>query len=370
MARLLIVFIVIAAVAAIAPWLIDEKGYVLIAFGQWTVEGSIVSFTILTALALFLGYLIYSLVRYGWGSYRNLRHGFFARAKERKQAVLEQAIWALINDDMEQLQHTLSKGKVEDHWQDFALAMRAKASLRQDKPDLALNLLDELSDTNRAKPAALWLESHSDAEVLATLRQQCSSKKATSQQLNLYAQVLLRLRKYSEFAELVPRLVKSQSLNEYQWDWALRQYFQGADKTQLDKRQNELPKHIREAAHTHYLRAVVRIGDIASVTDALKKLLKRGEYSQLLSILSEIEQGDVEALQKALQQELKKQPDEAEMLLCLAYLAQSQGEHDLASRIFDKVLAQQQTLPHPQRAMRSYRATQQAEKALLVLDHS
>ncbi|MEO2282162.1 heme biosynthesis HemY N-terminal domain-containing protein [Pseudoalteromonas pernae] len=370
MARLLIVFILIALVAAIAPWLVDEKGYVLIAFGDWTVEGSIVSFTILTLFTLFFGYLLFCIVRYAFNSYRNVRHGFFARSKERKQAVLEQALWALINDDMQQVQHTLTKGKVDDKWRDFSLAMQAKARLKQGDHDFALNLLDELSDKNRSEPVNLWLAAHSEAEVLTTLREQCASKKASAHQLKLYAQVLLKLHKYHEFAQLAPRLIKAQSLDENEWDWALRAYFDSDSVETLHKRNGELPKQIRTGGHTHYLRAMVRAGEIATVQDELKKLLKRSEYSQLLTILSEIEFGNVEEMQKALQGELKKQPDEPEMLLCLAYLAQSQGEHELASRIFDKVLAQQQRLPHPSRAMRSYRATRQAEKALLVLDHS
>ncbi|WP_105265656.1 heme biosynthesis HemY N-terminal domain-containing protein [Pseudoalteromonas sp. T1lg76] len=370
MVRLLIIFGLIALVAAVAPWLIDEKGYVLIAFGQWTVEGSIVSFVILTLLTLFGGYLLFCLLRYVINSYRNVRHGFFARSKERKQAVLEQALWALINDDMQQLQHTLSKGSVDEKWRDFSLAMQAKARLQQGERDFALNLLDELSDKNRSEPVNLWLAAHSEAEVLATLRSQCASKKATAHQLKLYANVLLKLHKFSEFAQLAPRLIKAQSFDENEWDWALRAYFDSDSVTSLQKRNGDLPKAVRSGGHTHYLRAMVRTGGIAAVQEELKKLLKRNEYSQLLSVLSEIEYGQVEEVQKALQAELKKQPDEPEMLVCLAYLAQSQGEHELAARIFDKVLAQQQRLPHPQRAMQSYRATGQAEKALLVLDHS
>ena len=371
MARLIIVFICIALVGAVAPWLIDEKGYILIAFGDYTVEGSIVSFVIMAALALFIGYLLLSLGRYIWNSLHNIRHGFFARAKERRQETLEQSMWALINDDMAQVKHLLTNTKMEPQWQDIAFAMQAKAELAEGEVAAAQKTLDGLSDANRAQPVALWLDAGCEAEVLTPLRQQCAKRKATGQQLSLFGKLLLNLSKYDEFAALVPRLVKAQCWNELQWDRALRAYFNsaGTSQAQIQQRYDELPRSIRDDVQTHYLRAMVKAGEIKQVEGELKKLLKRNEYSQLLSVLSEISGGDVNSTQQAVQNELKKQPDVAELLLCLAYLAQSQGEHDLASRIFDKVLAQGAPLPDSQRAMLSYKATGQAEKALLVLEH-
>ncbi|MFY8275527.1 heme biosynthesis HemY N-terminal domain-containing protein [Pseudoalteromonas sp. SSDWG2] len=370
MARLIILFVIIAAVAAISPQLVGDKGYVLISFGQWTIEGSIVSFVILTLITVFAAYLLYCLVRYVFNSFRNVRHGFFARGAQRKQAVMEQALWALINDDMQQVRATLSKGVVDEQWRDFAKAMLAKAHISQAEPDFALNLLDELSDKNRNEPANLWLAVNGEVEILNALRNQCASKKATKHQLALLAKVLLKLGKHKEFAKLSPRLIKAHSFDENEWDWALRAYFDTDNEADLQQRHSDLPKQLRGGAQTHFLRAMVRVGEIAKVQDELKKLLKRHEYSQVLSILSEIEYGNVEEVQKALQAQLKKQPDEPEMLLSLAYIAQSQGEHELASRIFDKVLSQQHRLPHPQRAVQSYRVTKQAEKALLVFDHN
>lgn len=367
MIALLIAFVVVAAVVAISPWLIGEKGYVLISFNQWTIEGSIVSFVLLILITLFGLFIVYSLIRFVWGWYRNVRHGFFARSKERKQQVLDQALWGVLNDDYALVEQTFRHGKVEPQWQDIKLAMQAKALLKKGEKQTALNTLDEISEQNRTNVANLWLQAGDSTEMLHFLRDACSSKKASDLHLRLYSQLLCQQEKYSALIELLPKLQKKQLLDDNQWQSLFSQLFSSSEPSQLTKHYDALPKSLKEQASNAYLTAMVKAGELSQVEATLQKELKKGHFAQLQHILSQLNQSGSLGLQKAIQGELKKQPEQPDLLLSLAYLAQGNGEHELAAKIFDKVIALQHSLPYPQRAIGSYQATQQAEKALLLL---
>ena len=167
----LIIFIVaIVLVLAITPFVLDEKGYVLISFNNTTIEGTIVSFCIMAALSAAALYLTYKLVRYCLSIYRNTKHGFFARSQERKHAAIEQALWSLINDDYEQVDSALSSNSVPPKFTDIRLALLAKAALANNQPDKALERLFEISPEQQLKVAKLWLASGDSSVIEPQIR--------------------------------------------------------------------------------------------------------------------------------------------------------------------------------------------------------
>jgi len=188
----LIIFIVaIVLVLAITPFVLDEKGYVLISFNNTTIEGTIVSFCIMAALIAAALYLTYKLVRYCLSIYRNTKHGFFARSQERKHAAIEQALWSLINDDYEQVESALSSNSVPAKFDDIRLALLAKAALANNQPDKALERLFEISPEQQLKVAKLWLASGDSSVIEPQIRMAAESKKATVLELKLYTEVLV-----------------------------------------------------------------------------------------------------------------------------------------------------------------------------------
>ena len=57
-------FVVIGLLLFLSPHFVDQQGYVLISFGQWNIEGSVVSFVLALFMALFLIWLTVTLVKY------------------------------------------------------------------------------------------------------------------------------------------------------------------------------------------------------------------------------------------------------------------------------------------------------------------
>ena len=365
MIRLILVILAIAVLLAVAPLLLGETGYVLISFNQTTIEGSIVAFAI-TALAIFVGaYLIYKLVRYVWSLYSNTRHRFFARSEERKQAAIEQGVWSLINGDYEQLELALANNSVADNWQDVRYAMLAKAALQNNDTSKAIALLDQISPANQLKAAKLWLASGDCSTVSSELKALAEAKKATALELKLYAEVLVQQQKWAALEQFMPRLLAKKALTENQWTALLTSYFMAQPQSQLTDKYQQLSKSLKVKAHACYLAAMASTGRLNEIELSLLKMLKKPEqHSELAQILKVSAPGDALKLQASLQDALKKDPDNQDLLLALACLANAHGEYDLAARVFDKALNRENSKAYLLQAQLSYSKSAQPQKAL------
>lgn len=285
----LIIFIVaIVLVLAITPFVLDEKGYVLISFNNTTIEGTIVSFCIMAALIAAALYLTYKLVRYCLSIYRNTKHGFFARSQERKHAAIEQALWSLINDDYEQVESALSSNSVPAKFDDIRLALLAKAALANNQPDKALERLFEISPEQQLKVAKLWLASGDSSVIEPQIRMAAESKKATVLELKLYTEVLVQQQHFKILEDFLPRLLRKDVLSDKQWQQVFLAYFAAQASDELTSKYQQLGKKLQAHAHTAYLTQMAKTGQLASIENALIKMLKHAKHhTELADILRE-----------------------------------------------------------------------------------
>lgn len=363
----LIIFIVaIVLVLAITPFVLDEKGYVLISFNNTTIEGTIVSFCIMAALSAAALYLTYKLVRYCLSIYRNTKHGFFARSQERKHAAIEQALWSLINDDYEQVESALSSNSVPAKFTDIRLALLAKTALANNQPDKALERLFEISPEQQLKVAKLWLASGDSSVIEPQIRVAAESKKATVLDLKLYTEVLVQQQHFKLLEDFLPRLLRKNALNDTQWQQVFLAYFAAQANDELTAKYQHLGKKLQAHAHTAYLTQMAKAGQLASIENELVKLLKQKQYEQLAYILSEAAPSSAYKLQSSIQERLKKDEHNNALLLALACLANAQGDYDLAARVFDKALNSENKSQFRQQAILSYKHSAQLDKALVL----
>ncbi|KPH89309.1 heme biosynthesis protein [Pseudoalteromonas undina] len=363
----LIIFIVaIVLVLAITPFVLDEKGYVLISFNNTTIEGTIVSFCIMAALSTAALYLTYKLVRYCLSIYRNTKHGFFARSQERKHAAIEQALWSLINDDYEQVESALSSNSVPAKFTDIRLALLAKTALANNQPDKALERLFEISPEQQLKVTKLWLASGDSSVIEPQIRVAAESKKATVLDLKLYTEVLVQQQHFKLLEDFLPRLLRKNALNDTQWQQVFLAYFAAQANDELTAKYQHLGKKLQAHAHTAYLTQMAKVGQLASIENELVKLLKQKQHEQLAHILSEAAPSNAYKLQSSIQERLKKDEHNNALLLALACLANAQGDYDLAARVFDKALNSENKAQYRQQAILSYKHSAQLDKALVL----
>jgi HemY protein len=364
----LIVFIVlIVMVLAVAPFLLDEKGYVLISYNSTTIEGTIVSFVVMIALLLAGSYLIYKLLRYLVSIYRNTKHGFFARSEERKQAALEQALWSMINDENAQVEQALAKNSVPQGYQDIRLALLAKAALGQQNIDQARQYLFEISPEQQLKVAKLWLASGNSSAIESQLRVNAESKKASLLELKLYTEVLVQQQHFNALEVFLPRLLRKKALTEEQWTRVFNAYFASQSDDEMTAKYQQLPKKLRACAHIAYLTQMAKAGQVADIEDALIKMVKQDDqHLQLAEILSVAKTAEAHKLQNSIQERLKKDDNNNALLLALACLANAQGDYDLAAKVFDKALNSENKDKYLPQAALSYKKSSQPDKALVL----
>ncbi|MBH0039712.1 heme biosynthesis HemY N-terminal domain-containing protein [Pseudoalteromonas sp. SWN166] len=367
MIGLIILVIALVLVIGVAPYVINEKGYVLFSFNNYTVEGTMIAFCGTVIVITAIVFITYKLIRYLLSIYHNTKHGFFARSQERKQAAIEQALWSAINDDYEHVEQALSGNSVPDKFEDIRLALLAKAALANNQADKALERLFEISPEHQLKVAKLWLASGDSSAIESQMRVSAEAKKATNLELKLYAEVLVQQQHFSALEEFLPRLLRKKALTDAQWTQLFSAYFNALDADQLSEKYKQLPKKLQAHAHTAYLMQMAQAGQLAVIEGDLIKMVKHNEqHAQLANILSKATSADAAKLQVSIQDRLKKDDSNNSLLLALACLANAQGDYDLAARIFDKALNMENKKQFSEQAVLSYKNSAQAEKALVL----
>ncbi|AXV63918.1 MULTISPECIES: heme biosynthesis HemY N-terminal domain-containing protein [Pseudoalteromonas] len=367
MIRFLLLIIAIAVCLGIAPFFIDQKGYVLIAFNKTTIEGTIWGVAALIVLGCGIAYLGYKLVRYLWSLYSHTRHRFFARSEERKQAAIEQGVWSLINNDYAELELALDNNSVAEPWTDIRYALLAKAALANNNSEKAISYLDKINQANQLKVANLWLASGECSTIFAELKTLAERKKATNLELKMYAQVLVQEQKWSALDDFMPRLLRKKVLTEKEWQQVFDRYFAAQADTSLTERFEQLTKNLKPMAEVSYLKAMARAGKLNKIELSLIKMIKKPlQHKDLARILRTSAAGDALKLQASLQDVLKKDTENTDLLLALACLANAHGEYDLAARVFDKALNATNRDDYLQQAVLSYSKSGQPDKALVL----
>ena len=91
MTRVVIFFLVVAALSAIAVWVADEPGRVAISWGDWLLETSPAA---LAAAAIFVasGALLFQLARWLWGGPRAIARARHLRRQRRGYLALTQGL--------------------------------------------------------------------------------------------------------------------------------------------------------------------------------------------------------------------------------------------------------------------------------------
>jgi HemY protein len=150
MKRLLLLLLLIFAAVALSPILIDEKGYILIAMGDLTVESTVVTATIMLVLT-FMALLIALKV------FRGSLHFSFAAwnkiafaSRRRAMRDLNKGIAAYVLGDYKQSEHLLAKSADASSLEHIAYLVAADAAQKQAlKPNTEhyLALLEKSTDT-------------------------------------------------------------------------------------------------------------------------------------------------------------------------------------------------------------------------------
>jgi len=137
MTRVVIFFIIVAALATIAVWIADEPGRVAIAWGDWLLETSPAALAAAAAIFAALGALIFQLARWLWMGPRSIARARHLRRQRRGYLALTQGLVSAAAGDPRGARRLARRANLLLGEPPLTLLLSAQAAQLEGEDDLA-----------------------------------------------------------------------------------------------------------------------------------------------------------------------------------------------------------------------------------------
>ncbi len=358
MKRIFLILLVFFSAVAISPMLIDEKGYILIAMGNITIESTVVTATMML-FALFITLIITLKVLRGGLSISLGAWNKIIFASQRKGLKhFNQGIAAYILGDNQQAEHLLVKSAEPSKFENIAYLMAASAA---DKQGLTANTKHYLAqlDDNQKHLKEVGLESvlitirllinHQEFSQARTLIDQHHKHIGHDDRLLAFEIELSLIEK--RFLYVVEQLVaarKSKILSEEkveQWEavafkGAFNEQITQHDQATLNTYWNNLARKVKQRQQVVYAYCHVLASQNITqpLTNIILPIVKKGADENLLKQLRSLPLTQPEELIQLVQKHLHHDQQSAKWLSCLAHLASNAQQWPMAEKAFNSLV--------------------------------
>jgi HemY protein len=358
MKKLILWILIFFAAVAISPLLINEKGYILIAMGDLTIESTVVMACImLTLLFIALGLsmtLVRGSLRLGFGSWNKIA---FAN-RRRGLRDFNRGIAAFILEDNQQAEHLFAKAAEPSKFTHTSYLLAAAASSKQSLRSNTNHYLALLAqEDNGVKGSGL-------ESILVTIKLLISQED--------FAQARSIIDKHHKQIGHDARLLSLEiilSLQEKRFDYVIEQLvsarkqkaitnekialweasaFYGAFNETIRKENNDSlaqrwHKLTRKLKHNEViLWAYCRVLAEHKITEPLNKILlpviKKGADDTFLKNIRQLPILATDELIGAVQKQLHNDPHSGKWLSCLANLAAKSQQLPMAEKAFNSLI--------------------------------
>lgn len=358
MKKLILWILIFFAAVAISPLLINEKGYILIAMGDLTIESTVVMACImLTLLFIALGLsmtLVRGSLRLGFGGWNKIA---FAN-RRRGLRDFNRGIAAFILEDNQQAEHLFAKAAEPSRFTHTSYLLAAAASSKQSLRSNTNHYLALLAqEDNGVKGSGL-------ESVLVTIKLLISQED--------FAQARSIIDKHHKQIGHDARLLSLEiilSLQEKRFDYVIEQLvsarkqkaitnekialweasaFYGAFNETIRKENNDSlaqrwHKLTRKLKHNEViLWAYCQVLAEHKITEPLNKILlpviKKGADDTFLKNIRQLPISATDELISAVQKQLHNDPHSGKWLSCLANLAAKSQQLPMAEKAFNSLI--------------------------------
>ena len=354
---LLLVLLFFAAVA-LSPMLIDEKGYILIAMGDITIESTVVTAIILLtvlfialmiALKVFKGGLNISL-----GTWRK----FSGAGRRRAEQNFRKGIAAYVLGDYQQAEQLLAKSADAGQQEETAYLVAAHAAQTQSMDSNANHYLAKL-DQDTASQRSTNLESilvkldilmtqHKLAEARALMDQHHTKIGHDNRLLAKEIELSLQELRFDNAISFIAKARKAKDVDTTKVQRWTQQAFEGKFNELLKQQSNDALHNYwqslsrKDKQNDDIIIAYCHVLAKANINEPLEKLLvpviKKGVNQTLINQIKLLPLHKPTALLSAVQKHLQSSPQNSLWLSCLGHLAASNQDWPLAERAFNSLL--------------------------------
>ena len=356
--KLLLLVLLFLSAIAISPVLIGEKGYILIAMGDLTVESTVVTAIIMLSLAFIALLIVLKFFRGG------LNFSFAAWNKiafaNRRKALrdLNKGIAAYVLGDYKQAEHLLAKSAEASSLEHIAYLVAADAAQKQAlKPNTEhyLALLEQ--KTNTLKVAGLEAilikiklligqQNYAQARVVIDVHHKHIGHDARL--LSLEIELSLIEQRFDYVIKQLNAAKKQKSIDGQTITRWQQQAFYGAfnslvkqqDNTALMEFWQQLTKKDKhnEVIVLAYCRVLAENQINQPLAKLLLPILKKGADTRLLASVRTLPITQADSLMAAAQKHLHSEPHNALWLSLVAHFATASQQWSLAEKAFNSLV--------------------------------
>ena len=356
--KLLLLVLLFLSAIAISPVLIGEKGYILIAMGDLTVESTVVTATIMLTLAFIALLMVLKFFRGG------LNFSFAAWNKiafaNRRKALrdLNKGIAAYVLGDYKQAEHLLAKSAEASSLEHIAYLIAADAAQKQAlKPNTEhyLALLEQ--KTNTLKVAGLeailikiklLIGQQNYAQARQVIDEHHKHIGHDARLLSLEIELSLIEQRFDYVIKQLNAAKKQKSIDGQTITRWQQQAFYGAfnslvkqqDNTALMEFWQQLTKKDKhnEVIVLAYCRVLAENQINQPLAKILLPILKKGADTRLLASVRTLPITQADSLMAAAQKHLHSEPHNALWLSLVAHFATASQQWSLAEKAFNSLV--------------------------------
>ncbi|HHJ13441.1 MAG TPA: heme biosynthesis protein HemY [Gammaproteobacteria bacterium] len=334
MKGLFLAFLALLASVWLALFALPDPGYVLIGYGNISIETSLVVFVVVLVLAVLL---LRALAGFGRVP-RRLRHWSQTRHERRRASRFDAAVIELVSGRLDRAERMLGRLADDPRAPLAACLAAARAASQLGADDRCERYLAIARRRFPAAGAAVWLV----AAELALAREQFDRAQTalerlesllphSPERLRLVARLHLGRQDWEALRDLLPELRRSGALDEAQWQRLAVQVYQAriralaqaGDLETLRAGWSQLPPPVRQddALRALYASRLMRLGAHDQAERLLREALAEHWNPDLVRLYGELETDDTMALQKQAEDWLSGHPEDPVLLQTLARIS-------------------------------------------------
>lgn len=321
----------------------NHPGYVLIAYGHYTVETSLWVGIVLLALLTLVVYAIFSLLRRLFSGQKSLAGWLGQRRSRRASRLTHRGLINFIEGNWEPARRQLLRGADHSEVPLLNYLVAARASFQLGEHDRMREYLGAAEQSDSAAgiaveltQAELKLRGKQYEQAVATLERARRNAGKHPHVLKLLSAAYLGLEDWDALLKLLPELHKHKVLPEDELLQLERQVYTrllqasvaedaaaGDGSAQLHKRWQAMPGSLRQdgAMLQLYVGLLIREGDHAGADRIIQRALKQDWDSELARLYGYVELDNPGRQLAHAESWLAAHPRDPQLLLCLGRLA-------------------------------------------------
>jgi len=354
--RILIVVVLFLATVLIAPLLIDDRGYVLVAMGNWTLESTVFASVFMLLAIVVLAYLAGKLLLISTRSAGRVRRWVGGRSGRAREAAFFEGLYALTLGKDEAASRAFQKVR-ESGYHGFHYVALGQLALQKNDEDKALYWFEQARQskdsvcekTVSVLLARYYLQNDKATEALKCTEAFSDSKDADV--LKVRSAALAKSQQWEQLKTQLPAWKKplGEEYSQITTDVAAVQFSEIASKqgaNQLKQHWEQLPRQQKKnpAFREAYFTQLINQGMHADAQDYLVSWHKSENIpASLLKTVKQLRLPNPAPTVGLLEKAIKRSPETSGLYSTLGHIAYFSNDLALSERALAKAITIEET---------------------------